>query len=74
MLRLLQVSTYSFEEHKKTSQIKVLDIETGWSVLMVDDASASEPLWLEDDVFLYLKSRDNGFTSLMVRQAQCQLS
>ncbi|KAL2259390.1 hypothetical protein VTK26DRAFT_6964 [Humicola hyalothermophila] len=68
------VSTYSFQDHKKTSQIKVLDIKTGQSELLVDDSNASEPLWLEDDVFLYLKSGDKGTTNLIVCQTQSQSS
>lgn len=69
ILTIQQVSTYSFEDHKKTSQIRALYIESGHSVLLVDDVSASEPVWLGDDEFLHLKSGENGSTSLMVRRA-----
>jgi hypothetical protein len=63
------VSTYSFQDHKKTSQIRVLDIESGDSVSIVEDASASEPVWLGDDEVLYLKGGDAGITTLVVRHA-----
>ncbi|GAB1310120.1 Dipeptidyl-peptidase V [Madurella fahalii] len=68
-LALYTVSSYSFRDHKKTVQIRALYIDSGRSVLLVDDASASEPVWLGDDEFLHLKSGDNGSTSLMVRRA-----
>lgn len=64
---LYSVSTYSFEDHKKTSQVRVLDIESGDSISLVEDAKASEPVWLGDDEILHLKSDDNGTTTLVVR-------
>ena len=48
------------------SQIKVLDIESGHSSLVVDDLSASEPVWVGDDEVLYLKSGEKGTTKLIV--------
>lgn len=63
------MSTYSFESHKKTAQIKLLDIANGHSTVLVEDLSASEPTWLEDDVFLYLKGGDKGTTKIIVDSA-----
>lgn len=63
------MSTYSFENHKKTSQIRAFDIASGNSVLLVEDLRASEPVWLGDDEFLHLESGDNGTTKLVVRSA-----
>jgi len=63
------VTTYSFEQHKKTSQIRVLDIQSGDSTLVVDDLGASEPIWLSDNEFLYLKGGDKGSTILMAQNA-----
>lgn len=63
------MSTYSFSDRKKTSQIRVLDIASGQSELLVDDTAASEPVWLGDDEFLHLRSGDKGATSLVVRRA-----
>ncbi|KAK4136726.1 hypothetical protein BT67DRAFT_448039 [Trichocladium antarcticum] len=68
-LALYTVSTYSFENHKKTSQIRAFDIASGNSVLLVEDLRASEPVWLGDDEFLHLESGDNGATKLVVRSA-----
>lgn len=61
-----KVTTYSFETHRKTSQIRLLDIESGQSALLVDDLSASEPTWIGDDEFLYLKSGEKGNTTVLV--------
>ncbi|KAK3496899.1 Alpha/Beta hydrolase protein [Neurospora hispaniola] len=63
---LFTVTTYSFETHRKTSQIRLLDIESGQSTLLVDDLSASEPTWIGDDEFLYLKSGEKGNTTVLV--------
>jgi len=63
---LFTVSTYSFETHKKTAQIRVLDIASGQSTVLVDDTNASEPTWLSDDEFLYLKAGEKGATTLVV--------
>ncbi|KAL2127818.1 hypothetical protein VTI74DRAFT_10119 [Chaetomium olivicolor] len=67
---LYSVSTYSFQEHKKTAQIRVLDIESGNSDLLVEDPSASEPVWLGNDEVLHLKGGDKGSTTLVVRSAK----
>ncbi|KAK3328815.1 Alpha/Beta hydrolase protein [Apodospora peruviana] len=66
---LFTVSTYSFETHKKIAQIKLLDIESGHSTVLVEDSNASEPTWLEDDMFLYLKGGEKGTTSIVVDTA-----
>ncbi|KAJ4290682.1 hypothetical protein N0V88_006430 [Collariella sp. IMI 366227] len=67
---LYSVSSYSFHNHKKTAQIRVLDIESGDSSPLVEDQSASEPVWLGDDEVLHLKSGDKGSTILVVRHVK----
>lgn len=66
---LFTASTYSFEDHKKTSQIKVLDAESGHSTVLYDDLSYSEPVWVDEDHFLFVKSGDKGASSLMLGRA-----
>jgi Tol biopolymer transport system component len=61
-----QQTQYSFLQHKKSTQIRVLDIESGQSKLMIESLNASEPAWLGDDEFLYLKTQDKGFTSIFI--------
>ena len=64
-LALFTVSTYSFESHKKTSEIRVLDIDTGQSTLVTNAQKTSEPNWLEDEI-LWLKEGEEGSTELIV--------
>ncbi|KAK0734989.1 Alpha/Beta hydrolase protein [Lasiosphaeria miniovina] len=66
---LYTVSSYSFESHSKTSQISVLDITSGQSQLLLEQERISEPTWLSDDDFLYLRGNDEGTTSLLVTRA-----
>jgi hypothetical protein len=69
-LALFTVSTYSFQFHSKTSEIRVLDIKTGQSKLLSSDGAASEPTWLlENDLVLWLKSGDKGKTNLVIADA-----
>lgn len=62
---LYTVSTYSFEAHKKTSEIRILDISNGQSTLVTNDEKASEPHWVEDQI-LFLRGGEKGVTSLVV--------
>ncbi|KAK4251209.1 Alpha/Beta hydrolase protein [Corynascus novoguineensis] len=65
-LALYTVSTYSFHDHEKTTNIRVLDIKSGDSYTPVDEAGASNAVWLNDDEILYLRSGDKGSTTLVV--------
>lgn len=60
MANQIQVSTYSFETHKSTVQFRLLDIESGQSSVLYEDNRISEPVWLDDDEFLFLRSSDGG--------------
>lgn len=59
------MSTYCFEEHKNSPQIRILEIDSGNSITVFEGTGASEPVWVEDEVVLYLKSGDNGNTTLV---------
>lgn len=54
------MSTYSFETHKTTVQFRILDIESAQSSVLYEDNRISEPVWLDDDEFLFLRSSDGG--------------
>jgi Tol biopolymer transport system component len=70
-LALFTVSTYSFESHSKTSEIRVLDIKTGQSKVLSNDLNASEPTWLGDkNLVLWLKGGEKGTTSLIMADAE----
>ena len=66
-LAVYTVSTYSFESHKKTTEIKVLDIATGQSTLITNEEKTSEPHWLgRGNELLWLQSTEKGATKLVV--------
>lgn len=70
-LALFSVSTYSFESHSKTSEIRVLDVKNGQSKVLTDDLGASEPTWLgEQNLVLWLKGGEKGTTSLVMADAE----
>lgn len=69
-LAVFTVSTYSFESHKKTSEIKVLDISSGTQSLITNAEGTSEPNWLgSGNELLWLKSGEKGHTQLIVGSA-----
>lgn len=63
---LYSVSTYSFAEHAKKSEIRLLDVESQESSLITDDKSASEPVWIDDATIVLLQSGEDGTTSVVV--------
>lgn len=63
---LYSVSTYSFAEHSKKSEIRVLDVESQQTSLVTDDKGASEPQWLDDETVLLLSTGDDGVTKFKV--------
>ena len=65
-LAVFTVSTYSFESHKKASEIKVLDVSSGVQSLITNAEGVSEPNWLGEGELLWLKSEENGHTQLVV--------
>ena len=66
-LALYTVSTYSFESHSKTSEIRVLDLKTGQAEVLTNDLKASNPTWLgKDNLLLWLQGGEKGTTTLVV--------
>lgn len=69
-LAVYTVGTYSFESHKKTSEIKVLDITSGQSTLITNKEETSEPNWLATgNELLWLKAGKKGVTQVIVGSA-----
>lgn len=66
---LYTVSTYSFAEHAKKSEIRILDVANQQTSLVTDDKTASEPTWLDDDTILLLSSNDDGSTNVVIGKA-----
>ncbi|KAI1416050.1 dipeptidyl peptidase [Hypoxylon sp. FL1857] len=67
-LALFTVSQYSFESHSRTYAIKVLDIRSRLSTQLFDDQTYSEPTWVSDTEFVFLKNGESS-TSLLVADA-----
>jgi hypothetical protein len=63
---LYSVSTYSFAEHVKKSEIRILDVESQQTTLIADDKAASEAVWIDDETILLLKSEEDGTTTVLV--------
>jgi hypothetical protein len=63
---LYTVGAYSFSEHAKTSEVRVLDVASQQSRLVTDDKSVSEVAWLDDETILLLKSNEDGTTTVVV--------
>ena len=69
-LALYSTSTYSFQSHSKTSELRILDIRTGASTLLSDDLNASEPTWLGwNNEVVWLKGGEKGTTHLILGNA-----
>ncbi|MCJ1424988.1 hypothetical protein MMC29_002876, partial [Sticta canariensis] len=65
-LALYTVATYSFRSHKKTAEIKVLNIKNGQSNLVTNDEKAREPVWLgHGNELIWLKEGEKGATQLI---------
>jgi hypothetical protein len=70
-MALYSVSTYDFERHASSSEIRVLDIEKGQSNVLTSDLNASEPTWLGDNnLVLWLKGGEKGTTNLEMGDAE----
>lgn len=69
-LALYTVSTYSFQSHSKTAKINVLNIGTGESSTLSDNANDSEPVWLgwKNEV-IWLRAGEKGVTHLVLADA-----
>jgi hypothetical protein len=66
---LYSTSTYSFSEHSKKTEIRVLDVHSQETTLVTDASSVSEPHWLDDKHVLLLASESDGKTSVKVGEA-----
>ena len=65
-------TSYSFESHSKTNEIRVLDLATGRSTLISNDSGASSPQWLDNnsDQLIWLKTKANGNTAFIIGDAR----
>ncbi len=57
-------STYSFETHNKTIELRVLDVKSGESTQLAKDDEISDMNWLNDDEFVCLQAEKDSTTSV----------
>ncbi|KAG8526952.1 uncharacterized protein KY384_008381 [Bacidia gigantensis] len=67
-LAVYTVSTYSFEAHKKTTEIRTLNIGNGQSQLLSNEEKIKSPGWVSNNEILWLKTDGNG-TTLVIGDA-----
>jgi hypothetical protein len=61
------ISTYSFSDHKRTTEVRILLAKSGESILVTDKAGASEPTWVDNDkVLLLIPGKDAGTTDVVI--------
>ncbi|EWY94252.1 hypothetical protein FOYG_07073 [Fusarium oxysporum NRRL 32931] len=63
-LVLYTISSYSFESHSKSFQIRVLNIKDDSSHLVSEDAHVSDPIWIGEKEIALIRTNDNGCSSL----------
>ena len=64
---LYTVSTYSFSEHKRTAEVRLLSAKSGESILVTDKSGASEPTWIDNkNVLLLIPGKDDGTTDVVI--------
>ena len=68
-IALFTVSTYSFQSHSKSAEIRILDIKTGQSTLLSNDLNVSEPTWLDNCCIVWLQGGEKGATKLLLGDA-----
>ena len=59
-------SSYSFQTHQKSTELRVLSVETGDSHELAKDDDISDLNWLNDDEFVCLQAEKSGATSVYV--------
>jgi dipeptidyl aminopeptidase/acylaminoacyl peptidase len=74
-LALFTTSTYSFETHSKSQELRVLDIKTGQSTVLTSESGVSDPTWVpngdseDEGIVLWLQGAEKGVTKLIVADA-----
>ncbi|KAI0189020.1 prolyl oligopeptidase [Astrocystis sublimbata] len=70
-LALYTVSQYSFETHSKKTAIKLLDISSGHSTELFDNAAYGEPTWITKHHFIFVDNTSDEYavSKLMLADA-----
>lgn len=63
---LFTASSYSYTDHKHTTEVRVLDLPSNESTLVSAAEGAGEPNWLDGDEVLLLIPGEKGVTNVVV--------
>jgi len=68
-LVLYSVSTYDFDAHKKTNEVRVLNVKSNETTLISSVAGASDQNWLDGTTIILLVPGEKGATKVLVGDA-----
>ncbi|KAK0108796.1 hypothetical protein ONS96_002640 [Cadophora gregata f. sp. sojae] len=68
-LALYTTSQHSFKTHKNSYGLWVMNITSGEKWLYTNSSAASDPNWLDGNMFVWFVSEDDGSTSVVVGDA-----
>ncbi|QIW95886.1 hypothetical protein AMS68_001404 [Peltaster fructicola] len=72
-LVVFTVSTYSFEKHAKSSEVRLLEVKSGSSWVLSQDHNIAAFRWLDDDQFVALHGNRDGTTELYWHSAEASI-
>ncbi len=67
---IYSVSSYSFAEHTKTSEIRVLDVKSQQTSLITDEQGAGDVAWLDDETIIVLSEGTEGETHVKIGEVE----
>ncbi|KAB8670409.1 hypothetical protein FH972_026322 [Carpinus fangiana] len=67
---LYSVSTYDFEAHESSGEIRILDVEKNESAVVTKGKDTSNPLWLDDSNIALFRGAKEGQTELLIGPAK----
>lgn len=62
---LFTTTSYSFQKHSETTRLQALLVQTGETTNIATNQNISNIIWLDDQVFVCLRTENNGTTSLL---------
>lgn len=65
-LVLYTISTYNFDSHSKSNELRVLEVASGESHVLAQEDEISDVNWLNEDEFVCLQSEKDGRTKVFV--------
>ena len=66
---LYTTSSYSFETHKKDTELRILEVKTGAGLVLAQNEDVSDLNWMQGDEFACLCAGKDGVTTLCIGNA-----